>query len=158
MKTEDCRKAVDVAIDTYGRLDVLINNAGSPGPRPVQPSHLVTEGEWDEVIDTNLKGSFFCSRFAIASMRAAGGGVILNIASINAVQAIARMAAYNASKAALLHLTRSLAIEYGDDNIRVNAVVLGGGKTEMATLVADEMAKSVRGSTYQSWRATRCVS
>ena len=153
VKTGDCRRAVETAVHTYGRLDILVNNAGAAGSHPVQPSHLVSEADWDEVVDTNLKGAFFCSAAAIAQMRSSGGGVILNIASINAVQAIARMAAYNASKAALLHLTRSLAVEYGADNIRVNAIVLGGGNTEMATFVADEMAKAVRGPDYERHRS-----
>jgi NAD(P)-dependent dehydrogenase (short-subunit alcohol dehydrogenase family) len=151
-RTEACREAVAAAVATYGRLDILVNNAGAAGSHPVEASHLVSEADWDEVVDTNLKGAFFCCRHAIGAMRTTGGGVIWNIASINAVQAIARMAAYNASKAALLQLTRTLAVEYGEDNIRVNAIVLGGGGTEMATFVADEMARTMRGPDYERSR------
>lgn len=147
-RPEDCRDAVEAAVAAHGRLDVLVNNAGSVGSQPVSASHSVTEADWDDVVDTNLKGTFFCCRYAIPRMSETGGGVIVNIASINAVQAVSRMSAYNASKAAVLHLTRSLAVEYGEGGVRVNAIVLGGGGTPMATRVADEMAKAVRGPDY----------
>jgi NAD(P)-dependent dehydrogenase (short-subunit alcohol dehydrogenase family) len=145
---EDCRRLVAVAADAFGRVDILVNNAGSVGSDPVAASHEVSEEDWDDVLDTNLKGAFFCCRYALEHMRRQQDGVILNVSSINAVHAVARMAAYNASKAALLHLSKTLAVEYTGYGIRVNAIVLGGGPTPMADRVADEMARVVRGPEY----------
>jgi NAD(P)-dependent dehydrogenase (short-subunit alcohol dehydrogenase family) len=144
-RVEDCRRAVDAALGAFGRLDVLVNNAGVEGDPPVQPSHGVTEEQWDAVVDTNLKGAFFCARFAIPAMIEQGGGVILNIASINAIEGPARMAAYSASKAGLVQLSRTLAVEYLAEGIRVNAIILGGVASEAQERSTRAYARFVRG-------------
>jgi 3-oxoacyl-[acyl-carrier protein] reductase len=122
----DCERFVRVASDAHGRVDVLINNAGTVGDRPITDSHEVEEEQWDAVMSTNLKGAFFCARYALPVMLANSSGLILNITSTNAVIPLARMQAYNASKAGLEHLSRGLAVEYESTGIRVNSVVLGG--------------------------------
>jgi 3-oxoacyl-[acyl-carrier protein] reductase len=121
----DCERLIETAVGTYGRIDVLINNAGTVGSSPVMDSDQVHEELWDEIMDTNLKGAFFCSRYALAHMRRDRSGLIVNIASTNAVHPISRMQPYNVSKAGLVHLSRGLAVEYQEYGIRVNAVILG---------------------------------
>ena len=129
---DDCRRAVETAIGQYGRLDFLVNNAAAHAPRSqILPSHTVTEEEWDVVVNTNLKGTFFCSRFALEHMTKQGSGVIINVSSKNGERATAGMSAYNSSKAGILHLSRTLAIEYLPYGIRVFGIVLGGVDTPM---------------------------
>jgi NAD(P)-dependent dehydrogenase (short-subunit alcohol dehydrogenase family) len=147
-RVDDCRRTIRTAVERFGRIDILVNNAGTAGPNPVASSHEVTEDDWDDVLDTNLKGAFFCSRFALEDMVPRRDGVILNLGSINGVQAVARMPAYNASKAALLHLSNTLAVEYSEYGIRSNAIVLGGGPTPTAQGVSDAMARVMRGPEY----------
>ncbi|MTD15948.1 SDR family NAD(P)-dependent oxidoreductase [Nakamurella sp. YIM 132087] len=121
----DCAAFVERAAGLRGRIDVLINNAGTPGDPVIVDSHLAEEQWWDDIVDTNLKGAFFCSRYALGHMLEAGSGLIINIASTNAVAPLSRMQAYNASKAGLVHLGQGLAVEYQDKGIRVNTIVLG---------------------------------
>ena len=144
-RPEDCAALVETAVERHGRLDVLVNNAGTEGDPPIQPSHLSTEGHWDDIVDTNLKGAFFCCRSALATMAAQRSGVILNIASINAIEGPARMAAYSASKAGLVQLSRTLAVEYVHDGVRVNAILIGGVATEQAARTRAAIAEFVTG-------------
>lgn len=112
-----------------GRLDVLVNNAGVDCPGGLED---LSEEDWDDCFDTNLKGAYLCSQAAIPLMRAQGGGVIVNNASNAGLVARAGEPAYSASKAGLLMLTRSMALAYANDRIRVNAVCPGPvGRTEI---------------------------
>jgi 3-oxoacyl-[acyl-carrier protein] reductase len=112
----------------WGRLDALINNAGVTGDSLL----LKLSGEgWDRVIRTNLKGCFNTVKVFSPLMRDSGGGHIINISSRSAVTGKAGQAAYSASKAALIGLTYSMAMELGEHNIRVNAVLPGYMPTEM---------------------------
>ena len=125
-RVDDCRRTVDAAIDAFGRVDILVNNAATVGDPPLVSSHTVTEEWWDQIVDTNLKGAFFCSRFALEPMLAQSSGSIVNIASINGVNTgPTRMAAYTASKAGLIGLSKNMACEYAAHGIRVNVIVLG---------------------------------
>ncbi|MET0987725.1 MAG: SDR family oxidoreductase [Steroidobacteraceae bacterium] len=144
-----CEAAVKNVLARSGRIDVLINNAGTGGARPVQRIEHMSEGEWDEVLATNLRAAFTLSRLVLPSMQAQRAGVVLNIASINAVIGVANMAAYNASKAGLVHFTNTLAVENAVHGIRAIAIILGGVRSEMNTFVADEMARSLRGADWQ---------
>lgn len=128
-RSADCDAAVHTTITQFGRLDVLVNNAGTVGDRPVMDSREVTDDQWSTVLDTNLTGTFFCSRAALKVMAEQRSGLILNIASINAEIGIAGMCAYNAAKAGVVQLTKTLAVEYGALGVRVNAAVLGGVST-----------------------------
>lgn len=142
-RVSDCRSLVEKAVDRYGRVDVLVNAAGVESE--VRDFHDLDEEEWDRVVDTNLKGTAFCCRFAIPGMLASGGGVILNIASINAVEGIAHMAPYNASKAGVVQLTRTIATEYLFNGIRANALILGGAAGGTALRTQNGIAKYMLG-------------
>jgi 2-dehydro-3-deoxy-D-gluconate 5-dehydrogenase len=103
----------------FGRIDVLVNNAGVNIPRPALE---LTEAEWDAVLDVNLKGLFFVSQRVARQMVQAGGGRIINVASQNGVVGYFKRAAYCSSKAGVVNLTRVLAIEWAEHGINVNAV------------------------------------
>lgn len=121
---DSIRDSVDAVVRDFGRLDILVNNAGIRRPKP---SLEVTEDEWDTVVDTNLKGVFFCAQAAARPMIDQGRGRIINIASQMAVVARPRRAAYCASKAGVANLTKVLALEWIQYGITVNAI--GPGPT-----------------------------
>jgi NAD(P)-dependent dehydrogenase (short-subunit alcohol dehydrogenase family) len=106
----------------HGRLDILVNNAGIGLVKPITQ---VSEAEWDACLDTNLKGAFLFSKHAIGPMRAAGGGAITNVSSNAGLLPRAHDPVYSISKAALVALTKSLALCHAPDRIRVNAVCPG---------------------------------
>ena len=143
-----CEAAVGETLASEGRIDLLVNNAGTSGEHPVQRLEAMTEADWDPVLATNLRAAFTLSRLVLPDMQARGSGVILNIASINASIAVANMAAYNASKAGLVHLTNTIAVENAGSGVRAIAILMGGVESEMNAFVADEMAKSVKGADW----------
>jgi len=124
----DVRRGDDVAAmiaraaDAYGRLDVLVNNAGGGLARRVID---LTEEEWDRVLAVNLKSVFFGAKYGVPVMARGGGGSIVNIASVNGVLATPGLGAYNAAKAGVINLTRVLALELAMERIRVNAILPG---------------------------------
>ena len=127
------RDTVSRVAQDFGRLAILVNNAGI---RRRQPALEVTEDNWDAVIDTNLKGPFFCAQAAAKPMMEQGFGRIINISSQLAIVAGENRAAYCASKAGLVNLTRVLALEWLKFGITVNAI--GPGPTETpGLLIAD---------------------
>ena len=105
-----------------GRLDILVNNAGIFLKKPPQETSLA---EWQAVMETNSTGAFLCARAAYPHLCAAGGGKIINVASLVSVFGVPQAAAYSASKGAVLQLSRSLAIAWAADRIQVNAVLPG---------------------------------
>ena len=130
---DSIRQTIDQVVNDFGRLDILVNNAGI---RRRQPALEVTEESWDAVIDTNLKGPFFCSQAAARPMIDQGFGRIINISSQLAVVAGENRAAYCSSKGGLASLTRVLALEWLKHGITVNAI--GPGPTETpGLLIAD---------------------
>jgi len=118
--------AIDQAVERWGRLDVLVNNAGR---NRIGDSYDTTPENWDWILDTNLKAVFFCSQAAVRQMRAQGGGAIVNIASTSA-SGMDGNPAYSASKAGVIGLTYTMAREVGPDGIRVNAVAPGATLSE----------------------------
>jgi NAD(P)-dependent dehydrogenase (short-subunit alcohol dehydrogenase family) len=146
---EDCRRIIDATLERYGQIDILVNNAGTLGDPAVLYTHLATEAWYDDILDTNLKGAFFCSRYALEPMMAQRSGNIVNIASINGVGwGPTRQAAYTASKAGMIALSKTMAVEYAAYGIRVNAIVLGttvGGNAQRAM---DIMRREKLGDDY----------
>jgi meso-butanediol dehydrogenase / (S,S)-butanediol dehydrogenase / diacetyl reductase len=131
----DAERAIHVAVETYGALDVLVNCAGTSSVSDVA---AMEEAEWDRVFDTNVKGVFLMARAAIPALIASGRGSIVNVASQLALSAVPGFSAYCASKAAVVHLTRCLALELLPSNVRVNCVCPGGRGPQgtLADLVA----------------------
>lgn len=121
--------AVAAAADDLGPVSILVNNAGLAVDKPLLET---TEDDWDRVVDTNLKGAWLMAREAARHMSARGtAGRIVNIASILGITATPRVQGYAASKAGLIHLTRTLAVELARDNIRVNALAPGYVETDL---------------------------
>ncbi len=125
----DCEALVTTAIETHGRVDVLINNAGVQVERTIDQT---TDDEFDLVMDVNVRGVFNCCRAVIPHMRTHGSGSIINIGSVAGNVADHGLAVYNASKGAVHALTRSIATDHGRDGIRCNAVSPGWILTDMA--------------------------
>lgn len=105
-----------------GRIDVLVNNAAIQPLESYVPLHLLPVYVWDRMLEVNLKGYFLMAKYCIPFMLEQGGGVIINIASVTGLAAAKCISAYAASKAAIISLTRSIALEYGDKNIRSVAI------------------------------------
>jgi NAD(P)-dependent dehydrogenase (short-subunit alcohol dehydrogenase family) len=123
-----CRAAVAAAVEAYGRLDVLVNNAGRHDFRITTD---VTEDEWDRDIALNLGGAFYLSQAAIPHLLESSGNIV-NVASVAAVMGEAYSAAYTAAKHGIVGLTKALAIEYLNTPLRVNCVCPGGMDTPQA--------------------------
>jgi NAD(P)-dependent dehydrogenase (short-subunit alcohol dehydrogenase family) len=111
---------VATAVERFGKLDTIFNNAGIE--QPVTPSDQVTEGLFEKVIDINLKGTFFGCKHAIPALLKNGGGTIVNNSSVSAFANVGGNLSYAASKGGIMSMTRVIAIEYADRNIRCNAI------------------------------------
>jgi NAD(P)-dependent dehydrogenase (short-subunit alcohol dehydrogenase family) len=125
---EDCCRAVEETLQAFGRLDILFNNAGVLYPNTVPDC---TEEEWDRTLDTNLKGTYLMSKFALLAMIAQGSGVIINNASGWGLVGGDAAAAYCASKGGVVLLTKAMAIDHGRQGIRVNCICPGDVDTPM---------------------------
>ena len=115
-----CNAALDVVAGHFGTLNVVVSNAGISGAN--KPTHEVTEEEWDKVQAVNVKGVFFCTKHAIPHMKKAGGGSIINLSSIYGLIGAPDAPPYHASKGAVRLMTKTDAMLYAPDNIRVNSV------------------------------------
>ena len=122
--------AVSAAAREFGRLDILVNNAGIAVRK--QPQEY-SAAEWDQVMDVNLKGTFLCAREAYPHMVEAGGGSIVNIGSMTSIFGMDWVSSYSASKGGVVQFTRSLAIAWAGDGIRVNAILPGWIRTELTS-------------------------
>ena len=127
-KDADIRAMVAAVMAEFGQIDVLINNAGIGGTTPVRD---LDEAEWDRFMDLNLKGPVLCSKHVGAEMARRKQGNIINVSSLFSKIVARYMAAYGATKAALVSFTRTLALEWARDNIRVNALCPGYFDTPM---------------------------
>ena len=127
--------AVQTTVETFGKLDILVNNAGQ---NFYFEATEMSSQEWDDSMAVDLKGAWLCCKYALPALREAGGGAIINIASIHARMTVPGMFPYAAAKSGLVGLTRSLALDVGRDNIRVNAVSPGWVRT---VLVDEWLAK-----------------
>jgi len=145
-KLEEVEALMQCAVDRFGHIDIVFNNAGilEPGTLPdVEPA------DWHRIIDVDLNSVFYGCRAAIPHLRNAGGGSIVNTASISGIGGDYAMPGYNAAKAAVVNFTRSIACEHADQNIRVNSVCPGPIETPMTAAVsqmpelAEEYAKVI---------------
>jgi NAD(P)-dependent dehydrogenase (short-subunit alcohol dehydrogenase family) len=118
--------AISETLDCFGRLDVLVNNAGVDVTAPIEEMSIA---DWDRIIAVNLRGPFVMSRLALAAMRERGSGHIVNIVSTAAKRAWANASAYHASKWGLLGLSHALHVEAREFGVKVTAVVAGGMRT-----------------------------
>ena len=124
----DCREAVDQTLERFGKVDILFNNAGVFHPKSIPDC---SEEEWDETIDSSLKGAFLMSKFVIPSMIENGGGSIIHTSSGWGILGGDKAAAYCAAKGGLIIMAKAMAIDHGPDGIRVNCVCPGDVLTPM---------------------------
>ncbi len=136
---DDCRQAVEQTLERFGRIDVLFNNAGVFHPKTVPEC---TEQEWDETIDSSLKGAFLMSKYALPSMIERGSGSIIHTSSGWGILGGDRAAAYCAAKGGLVVMAKAMAIDHGPDGIRVNCVCPGDIETPMLPDDADKRGMS----------------
>ncbi len=120
--TADCRRAVDEAVERFGGIDILINNVGIQSTNSYRTVEETPEELWDRILAVNLKSHFLMAKYCIPQIRKRGGGVIINVASVQGLQSMPKVPAYAASKGGLLALTRQMAIDYAKEGIRVLAV------------------------------------
>ncbi len=134
-KEPEVTDLIEKTIAKFGRIDILINNAG------IYRGHLVTETtteEWNEIMGSNLFGVFLCSKYAIPHMLKQGKGKIVNISSIGGLIALEGSAPYNASKGAVIAFTRGLALDYASKGINVNCICPGWTVTPMIQPMVDD--------------------
>jgi NAD(P)-dependent dehydrogenase (short-subunit alcohol dehydrogenase family) len=131
---QQCKRLVDVAVDTLGQVDVLVNNAGGGIMKPILDW---ADDEWDQVMDVNLKSAWFTSRHAARHMLGRGGGSIVNISSSAGLHPLAAAAIYGAAKAGLNNLTGSMAQAWTGQGIRVNCIACGPIRTPGLENVAE---------------------
>lgn len=136
--SEDVKAMIASAVEAFGRVDILVNNAGITKDKPLA---MMSEEEWDAVLDINLKGAFFCTKFAGKQMIKQRYGRIINIASVAGRYGNQGQANYSASKAGLIGLTKTTAKEFASRGITCNAVAPGLIQSKMTDVLPDEVRK-----------------
>jgi NAD(P)-dependent dehydrogenase (short-subunit alcohol dehydrogenase family) len=147
-QTEDAQSAVAATEKAFGKLNILVNNAGALSNSTVES---ISEEDWDRVTQTNLKGPFLMSRAAMPAMRKAGGGAIINIGSILGLVAMKDRAAYCASKGGVTLLTKAMAMDHAHEKIRVNCICPAIVETQ---LIRDLFSNSEEGQKARERRLT----
>lgn len=136
---EDVKRMIKVAVDSFGSLDILVNNAGVTRDKPMA---MMSEEDWDLVLDINLKGAFLCTKAATKIMMKQRRGKIINIASVAGIMGNPGQANYSASKAGLIGLTKSTAREFASRNITCNAVAPGFILSKMTEVLPDKVKET----------------
>jgi NAD(P)-dependent dehydrogenase (short-subunit alcohol dehydrogenase family) len=145
-KTNEVERAVKGTVERFGRLNVLVNNAGAVHVSTVEG---ISEEDWDRLMRVNVKGPFLASRAVLPEFRKCGGGAIVNIGSVLGLFAVKDRAAYCASKGGVTMLTKAMALDHAHENVRVNCICPSIVETELVRGVFDE---SERG---QAWLKAR---
>lgn len=127
----DAARMVAEAVEANGRLDVLVNNAGIMPTTWYHRLEDTPDEVWDRILAVNLTGTFLMSRAALPAIRGSGGGAVVNVSSVQALQSMPQVAAYGATKAGILSLTRTMALEHAREGIRVNAICPGTIDSEL---------------------------
>ncbi len=148
-RSDDVKAMVDAAVERYGRLDIMVNNAGMP--QRAQPSLNIDEETFDKIFAVNCKSIFLSAIHAIPVFREQGGGVIINTASTAGLRPRPNLAWYNGAKGGAISLTKALAVEFAPENIRVNALAPVAGDTPM---LAEFMGGAVTNETRDKFIAT----
>lgn len=138
--TKAVQALIAKTVETYGRLDIMFANAGIAADGPIDE---LDEAAWKKTIDINLTGVYLCDKYAIDQMRSQGGGVIVNCGSIHSHVGKSGVTAYAAAKGGVKLLTQTLAIEYGAQNIRVNAVCPGYIDTPLLRDIPDDKKQAL---------------
>jgi NAD(P)-dependent dehydrogenase (short-subunit alcohol dehydrogenase family) len=147
-RDEDCRRVVELAASTAGRLDVVVNCAGII--RYGLFTELSTE-DWEATIATNLTSVFLMTRHAVPLLRQTGGGSVVSVASVQAFASEPRVAAYSATKGALVAMTRTLALDHAGDGIRFNCVAPGSVDTAMLRASAARFSPDDPAAVVETW-------
>ena len=146
----DVERMVRETVERWGRIDILLNNAGVEW---AMPAPQVSEQDWDRVIDVNLKGVFLGCKYAIPEMvKQGGGGSIVNTASIAGLRGNAWLSTYCASKGGVVQLTKALAVEWAEHNVRVNAVCPGVIRTPLAERGVEQAGALFGDTVEESWQ------
>lgn len=144
----DAQHIAVAAVNAFGGIDILCNIAG------IQTYGSVVDTEesiWDRTIDINLKGAFLVSKYCIPEIAKRGGGTVVNMVSVQALQSQKRVAAYSASKGGLLAMTRTMALDHAEQNIRVNAVSPGSVDTPMLRWAANQFVPDNPEGAIHDW-------
>ena len=143
-ESADVQNLVRTTVSTYGRIDILYNNAGVGFSSPLSMADVINtpEADWDRVIAINLRSMYLTAKYGIPEMIKSGGGSIINTASIAALIGSEAAHAYTAAKGGMVALSRALAVEFGPKNIRVNCICPGAIDTPMIAPVIDPLKQS----------------
>lgn len=139
---ETARRTMALAAERFGRLDILVNNAGRTLNKPLLDTSVA---DWDAILSTNARGNFVHSREAVRAMVAGGGGTIVSVVSVVAAIAMKELGAYAASKGAITQLTKVIAVEYGGQGIRANAVAPGVVETDILEGIVEDSRTTLAG-------------
>jgi 3-oxoacyl-[acyl-carrier protein] reductase len=148
-EVEDCRRVVDAAVTAFGSIDAVINNAGVYTPGSLAE---LSATDWDHTLNVNLRAPFLIAQAAHAHMVRAGAGTVVNIASTNGLMSEPQFAAYNASKAALISLTETMAVEWAPAGIRVNAIAPGWIRTPLSEPFLETLTQQQLDSLFPAGR------
>jgi len=139
-RASEVEKMVEGTLKAYGRIDVLVNNAGiNPSRTPV---HETSEEAWDQTLAVNLKGAFLCSKYVLPAMIKQGGGSIIHVASVVGGMGCSDRAAYSASKGGMIALARNMAVDYAHYGIRVNSLSPGFVETDLTRIYFNKMRET----------------